>query len=330
MILLFRMKQHLMGCYSQGVIKRRSDERMECEKFLVEYGLYDKQKIGYEDFADLINLLSGRVKIDVYCSKCKEKRIFLPVANKIKIPQENKFVRMNVFAEYGDEKENRQIRESMAAQEQREEQERFEQFLKDNSLITLKYVCSKDESHNLTYILFIEGEYIRKIGQYPSYADVDIPQAEVYKKELGKGYYNELKRAIGLYSSNVGIGSYVYLRRILEKIILDGLQTAIADGVTTQDAFELDENNHQRRIEDKIKLLKDYLPKTLVDNKVVYGIMSKGIHELSEEECMKYFPALEQLIKMCLDERIEVKRKQSAEAELQKKINAISSEIKKK
>lgn len=41
---------------------------MECEKFLVEYGLYDKQKIGYEDFTDLINLLSGKVKIDVYCS----------------------------------------------------------------------------------------------------------------------------------------------------------------------------------------------------------------------------------------------------------------------
>lgn len=59
------------------------------------------------------------------------------VANKIKIPQENKFVRMNVFAEYGDEKENRKTRESMATQERREEQERFEQFLKDNGLITL-------------------------------------------------------------------------------------------------------------------------------------------------------------------------------------------------
>ena len=106
---------------------------MECEKFLVEYGLYDKQKIGYEDSADLLDLLSGDVKIDVYCSKCKEKRIFSAVANKIKLPQENKLVRMNVFAEYGDEKENRQIRESLAAQEQREEQERFEQFLKDNS-----------------------------------------------------------------------------------------------------------------------------------------------------------------------------------------------------
>ena len=49
---------------------------MECEKFLVEYSLYDKQKIGYEDFNDLINLLLGKVKIDVYCNKCKTKRIF--------------------------------------------------------------------------------------------------------------------------------------------------------------------------------------------------------------------------------------------------------------
>lgn len=303
---------------------------MECEKFLVEYGLYDKQKIGYEDFNDLINLLSGKVKMDVYCNKCKTKRIFLPEANKIKLPKENSFVRMNVFDEYGDSEENRQIRESMEEQEQREEQKRFEHFLKDNSLITLKYVCSKEESHNLTYILFIEGEYIRKIGQYPSYADIDIPQAEKYKKELGNVYYNEFKRAIGLYSSNVGIGSYVYLRRIVEKIILDAFQEAIVAGAITKEQVELDENNHQRRVEDKINLLSNYMPKSLVENKGVYGIISKGIHELSEEECMQYFPVLKQLIKMCLDEVIEKKRKIQDEAELKKRINAITSEIKKK
>ena len=65
---------------------------MECERFLVEYGLYDKQKSGYEDFDDLISLLSGNVKIDVYCSKCKSKRIFSAVANKIKLPKENRLV----------------------------------------------------------------------------------------------------------------------------------------------------------------------------------------------------------------------------------------------
>lgn len=101
-------------------------------------------------------------------------------------------------------------------------------------------------------------------------------------------------------------------------------------GAVTEEQFELDENNHQRRVEKKIKLLADYLPKSLTDNKGAYGIISKGIHELSEEECMQYFPVLEYLIKMCLNETIEKKRKIQDEAELKKRINAITSEIKKK
>lgn len=81
------------------------------------------------------------MKIDVYCNKCKTKRIFLPEAYKIKLPKENSFVKMIVFDKYRDSEENRKIRESMEEQERREEQKRFEHFLKDNSLITLQYVC---------------------------------------------------------------------------------------------------------------------------------------------------------------------------------------------
>lgn len=96
----------------------------------------------------------------------------------------------------------------------------------------------------------------------------------------------------------------------------------------TQERFELDEKNHQRRVEDKIKLLSDYLPKPLVENKAVYGIISKGIHELEEDECMRYFPVVEQLIKMCLDEHIAEKKKKADEEELRKQLSAITNEIK--
>lgn len=200
--------------------------------------------------------------------------------------------------------------------------------MKDNELTVLHYVCSRDYSHQLTFVLLIDEFTIQKIGQYPSYADIDIPQADVYRKKLGRKYYNELKRAIGLYSRNVGIGSYVYLRRITEKLILDALQEAVKEGVVTQEEFEIDENKHQRRVEDKIKLLSEYLPKPLVDNKAVYGVISKGIHELDEDECIKYFPVIEQLIKMCLDESIAKKKKKSDEEELKKKLAAITTEIK--
>lgn len=302
---------------------------MENEKFLVESGLYDKVKVGYEDYSDLINLLSGKVRIDLFCSKCMEKRTFLAKSNKIKIAKKYEPITVNIFDAYSEGSEDDEnIHNSIMAQEAREKQQEFERFLIDNKLIVLHYVCSRNESHQLTFILFIDGFTIQKIGQYPSYADIDIPQADAYRKELGKQYYNELKRAIGLYSCNVGIGSYVYLRRIIEKLILDALEEAIKEGKITKEGFEIDENKHQRRVEEKINLLSEYLPKPLADNKVVYGIISKGIHELEEDECIKYFPAIEQLIKMSLDESIAKKKKKEDEKELKKKLSAITTEIK--
>lgn len=277
---------------------------MENEKFLVEAGLYDKVKIGYEDYSDLINLLSGKEKIDMFCSKCREKRTFIAKSNKLKISKKYEPITVNIYDTYGEESEDdKDIYNSIMAQEAR-------------------------ESHQLTFVLFIDEFTIQKIGQYPSYADIDIPQADIYRKELGRKYYNELKRAIGLYSCNVGIGSYVYLRRIIEKLMLDALREAIKEGTVTQEEFEIDENKHQRRVEDKIKLLSEYLPKPLVENKAVYGIISKGIHELEEDECIKYFPVIEQLIKMCLDESIAKKKKKEDEEELKKKLLAITTEIK--
>lgn len=303
-------------------------KEMNNEKFLVQAGLYDKVKITSDDFGDLINLLSGKQKIDLYCSKCKEKRTFCAKSKTVKMQKKETALRVNVFDTFGDEAEKDAFEKSLKAQQERELLEKYNQFLVDNVFTVLEYTCSREESHHLTFVLLIEGDTIQKIGQYPSYADIDLPQADIYRKELGRNYYNELKRAIGLYSCNVGIGSYVYLRRIVEKLILDALHLAINDGVITEEEFELDEKKHQRRVEDKIKLLESYLPKPLVENKAVYGIISKGIHELDEDECIKYFPVVEALIRMCLDESIERKRKQLAEAEIKKMMAEIATEVK--
>lgn len=303
-------------------------KEMNNEKFLVQAGLYDKVKITSDDFGDLINLLSGKQKIDLYCSKCKEKRTFCAKSKTVKMQKKETALRVNVFDTFGDKAEKDAFEKSLKAQQERELLEKYNQFLVDNAFTVLEYTCSREESHHLTFVLLIEGDTIQKIGQYPSYADIDLPQADIYRKELGRNYYNELKRAIGLYSCNVGIGSYVYLRRIVEKLILDALHLAINDGVITEEEFELDEKMHQRRVEDKIKLLESYLPKPLVENKAVYGIISKGIHELDEDECIKYFPVVEALIRMCLDESIERKRKQLAEVEIKKMMAEIATDVK--
>ncbi len=55
----------------------------------------------------------------------------------------------------------------------------------------------------------------------------------------------------------------------------------------------------------KINLAKDKLPNFLVENKKIYSVLSKGIHELDENECKEYFPILRSGIEIILDEVIK-------------------------
>ena len=98
---------------------------------------------------------------------------------------------------------------------------------------------------------------------------------------ISKQDRKELGTAIGLFASGIGAGSYVYLRRILERLIYQAKATA-GDKVN-------DEKFEQARVTERIKMLQGYLPEILIKNTTIYGILSKGIHELSEEECESIF-----------------------------------------
>ena len=54
-----------------------------------------------------------------------------------------------------------------------------------------------------------------------------VNTAAPYSLILGKQYYNELKRSIGLHSHGVGISSFVYLRRIIEKLVYNAFTSAV-------------------------------------------------------------------------------------------------------
>ena len=146
-----------------------------------------------------------------------------------------------------------------------------------------------DESHHLDFVVIADQNRMIKIGQYPSVADLDFPELKEYKKVLSEEDMKEMKRAIGLNAQGIGVGSYVYLRRIVERLIYKAQDMAIADGTVKQ------ENIEKLRVVDRIKELKGYLPDMFTSNPTIYGIVSKGIHELSEEECLK---ELEQLREM--------------------------------
>ncbi len=104
---------------------------------------------------------------------------------------------------------------------------------------------------------------------------------------------------MGLAAHGVGIGSFVYLRRIFEDLV----QAAHLEAV--QDPGWNDEVYIRGRMDEKIGLLQHHLPSFLVQNRSLYSILSKGIHELSEQECLQYFSSVHMGIELILDEKIE-------------------------
>ena len=125
---------------------------------------------------------------------------------------------------------------------------------------------------------------ISKVGQYPSVADFHISQVHKYDKVLPKDKMREFTKAIGLAANGIGIGSFVYLRRIFEHLVFEALEVA------KKDKPEFDETVFiSSRMNERIQMLSGYLPDFLVENHTIYGILSKGIHELSEDVCNKHF-----------------------------------------
>lgn len=161
-----------------------------------------------------------------------------------------------------------------------------------------------------------------KIGQYPSIADLSNNDLKKYRKVTKNESIVELKKALGLYSHGIGIGSYVYLRRIIERIIFDTIETEIQAGKLSPTDIS------GKKTTEKISLLKDALPSFLVDNKLIYGILSKGIHELDEEFCLRNFEFLHHSIIMILDQEKELFDKKQKENELAKLLSTCISSLK--
>ena len=196
--------------------------------------------------------------------------------------------------------------------------------LKGLKVKSIVFKCQRydDEITILVYHDY-EKSILIKVGQYPSVADIHIGQIKRYDKVLEKPALREFAKAIGLAANGVGVGSFIYLRRIFEGLIYDAYNEE-----KEKDEIDVEEFEKQR-MDEKIKILHSYLPTFVVEHSSIYGILSKGIHELSEEECLAYFDTMRASIEMILDQRVELREKQKKEEEIKKKIDAITAKLKK-
>jgi hypothetical protein len=73
-------------------------------------------------------------------------------------------------------------------------------------------------------------------------------------------------------------------------------------------------------MEERLKALRGYLPDEVIDSAKVWGILSAGIHELSEEECRKMFPVLEAVTLMILQIKDKADKDKADKDRLAKKL----------
>jgi len=181
---------------------------------------------------------------------------------------------------------------------------------------TIALRCARSDQHELQFYYLLSKCALQKIGQFPSFADIAIDESKDYRKFLDKTDINEFHKAVGLAAHGVGIGSYVYLRRIFERLI--------SKRYNEYKAIESwsDEDFYKKRMAEKIEHMKDHLPEFLVKNAKLYSILSVGLHELKEGECLAFFPVLRQSTIWILEQDKKKQEELAQQQELEKAIAA--------
>lgn len=180
----------------------------------------------------------------------------------------------------------------------------------------LSITCARNEDRKITFFIRAAEGTIQKVGQFPSFADIALDESKPYRQMLSGEDASELHKAIGLAAHGVGIGAFVYIRRIFERLIWKRF-----DEFKDQEGWKSEEFQNLRMV-DKIEFLKGHLPAFLVSNKKIYSILSLGIHELTEQDCLAFFEVLRTTTTIILDEDKRKKEELALKAKLEKAITS--------
>lgn len=172
---------------------------------LLEKSLYEVMPVSDGDIEQLFQLKAVNFQIDAYCINCQMIMVFK--------------TSRTMTAGSGSN------HDSMA-----------------NGTFTCIVSCQRCRG-GYSYYFRKSDKGLAKIGQYPSMEDIGSADLVRFRKIIKQEDYAELRRATGLFSHGIGIGAFVYLRRIFERLIYlhrdDVVQAG--DPVEGFDAMRMDE-----------------------------------------------------------------------------------------
>jgi hypothetical protein len=253
------------------------------QEFCVALPLYAEHTVTEGQNTGLYNFITKSVNIDCFCVDCQQPSVFLGIEQKLEV--------------------------------------QGYEFRLNDRIFMREFICSRVHNHSAYFYFRLKRRVLCKVGQSPSMADISESALRPYRKVLTPEEYRELTRAVGLASHGVGIGSFVYLRRIFERLI--GAARDQASGIQGWD----EEAFQRSRMEEKIDLLQHFLPPFLVEQRKLYSILSKGIHALTEEECLEAFPIVRVGIELILDQKVAAKQQQDKIEEAKKRFGSLQQKL---
>jgi hypothetical protein len=262
------------------------------QDFYINTGLYEAYSFTVDDINIVAKLIYPKESLDCFCPECGATSILQPQP-----ARSSPFVTAS---------ETDVVQYALANFQPRE----------------VRYTCTRSSRHQMLFSLILNKGILIKVGQYPSYADIYIQGTDRVKNLLPNDLFIEFKKSIGLYAHGVGAGSMVYLRRIIEKFMIEPAHQQ------AQQAPGWDEKKYRdSRVKDRMKQLEGYLPSLLIKNAGVYSIISKGIHELSEKDCLEYYPVLKNFLEFLLTDMKNKKEEEEVKLQFEASLSSIAKKI---
>ena len=162
------------------------------------------------------------------------------------------------------------------------------------------------------YVFHFDGTSIIKLAQYPSLYDVSRDELKKYQKNklIDKDSFREIYKAETCASSGYYVAAYTYMRRVYETMLMSVF-------TNNQGAIGLSEDEFRKLHSDKkLEAIKDYLA---IDDEIylpLYGLLSAGIHAMTEEQCCEDYVVLKPILLEILAEQKAKQEKADKRKEL--------------
>lgn len=266
-----------------------------------------------EEHALLLDFISGNQNFNGVCPKCKERTMFTMGPGKdLQKKDKNRILRSYCDSMIDSDYYIPEVEEAL--------NDRIQELTSFSTAryFDKHYCCTKcNEIYRASFKLQKEKDgntlLVKKVGQDPDvflHTYVCSRENEVFLKDIKA--LEDYRRMYERFINNDYVSSLLYMRRIIEKYIFYVFNINKSGLSITEEEFG------KKKTSEKIDAIKCYLPEVFSKNTCVYGIVSKGIHQLESDECKNWYYDLEKLINRIVDFEVNKKEDKKLTSALQK------------